>query len=170
MMLDRLYRRVQLAVGIGRTTAAPADSGAVQTVQVRLQPDNAVRDASKVVQLYGFSSSMPVGSDVIMLFLGGDRSSGVVIGTANQTARKRNQKPGEVSVHGLGIEINLTSAGLVINAGGKPVTITNGTKARFEMPVESTGEITAKVDGAAVHLSTHTHADPQGSNVGTPTG
>ena len=61
--VERLYRRVQLMVGIGRTTAPANDAGRVQTVQVRLSPDE-VRDGTQVAGQFGLSSHAPVGSDV----------------------------------------------------------------------------------------------------------
>lgn len=168
--LERAYRRLQLLVGIGRTQTVPDDRGPVQTVQVRLQPDNAVRDDTPVLQLYGFHSAMPVGSDVVVLFAGGDRSHGVIVGTANQAARRRGLASGEVALNALGIDLHLSAAGLVIDGAGLPITIKNAPKARFEMPIESTGEITAMADGNSVGLSTHqtTNVQPGGALSGPP--
>ncbi len=157
--VERLYRRVQLMVGIGRTTAPADDSGPVQKVQVRLSPDE-VRDGSRVAGMFGFSSHAPVGSDVVMVFIGGDRSKGVVIGTLNGGARFRGQKGGETALYNAhGISLHLATEGLVVECGGMPVVFRGGTKARFEMPVESTGEITAMVDGDSVTVSQHRHAN-----------
>lgn len=169
--IGQLFRRVQLMAGIGRTTAPAKDDGNIQTQQVRLKPDGAVRDGSMVLSMFGFSSHAPVGSDVLVLFLGGDRSKGVVIGTANQPSRFKNLGAGEQAVFNAhGMSVHLSAGGVVIDCGGKTLAVRNGSKARFEMPIESTGEITAQADGAAVHVSTHLHPDAQGGNVGLPKG
>lgn len=168
---DRLLRRVQHMVVLGRSTAPVQDAGAIQTVQLSLQPDGAVRDDTRVLSVAGLSSSPPTGTDHLVVFLGGDRSKGVSIATGNQGARFRNLKSGETALHNFGgISILLGVDGVTIDLGGKVMLVKNGTKARFEMPIESTGEITAKVDGAAVRLSQHTHTDPQGGSVGLPSG
>lgn len=54
-----------------------------------------------------------------------------------------------------GLHIWLAADGIVIEANGLPVTIKNTSKLRVEGPIESTDEITAKVDGDAIPLSTH---------------
>ena len=155
--VERLYRRVQLMAGIGRTTAPANDSGRVQTVQVRLSPDE-VRDGTQVAGQFGLSSHAPVGSDVVMLFLGGDRSKGIVLATLHGDSRFRGLKPGETALsNATGMSVHLSADGIVVECGGKPLTFRGGTKARFEMPVESTGEVTAMVDGDSVTVSQHRH-------------
>jgi hypothetical protein len=53
------------------------------------------------------------------------------------------------------LKIWLSATGIIVDGGGLPVTFTNASKIRAECPIESTGAITAMVDGAAVPLSTH---------------
>ena len=157
-MIGRLYRRVQMMAAVGRTTAPAQDGGNVQTVQLRLSADE-TRDGTEVLQMFGFSSSMPAGSDVVAIFLGGDRSKGVVVATGHQGSRPKGQQSGETTLYnGHGMSIQLSAAGVVIDCGGKPLTVRNATKARFEMPIEATGEVTAMCDGASVTLSQHEHA------------
>ena len=154
--LERMYRRMAQVVGFGRITATKDDGNAHQ-VQVSLG-DGQVRDATPVATIYGLHSHARPGSDVVMLFVGGDRSNGVVVATGDQRCRPRNTQPGEVGLYDdQGLTIFLTRDGIRIDAGGKDVVVRNGTKARFEMPIESTGEITAMVDDASVTVSQHVH-------------
>ena len=167
--LARLTRRMQMLVGIGRTSAPAQDRAGVQRQQLSLRLDGRVVDDARVLSGFGFSSSAPVGSDVVVLYLGGDRSKPVIIGTGDQLTRFRGLKPGEAAMHNANaMWVHLSGDGISIEGGGKPMTIKGVTKLRVEGPIESTQEITAKVDGTAVHLSTHGHIDPQGGTVGTP--
>jgi len=70
----QLLRRVQMALSIGRVTAT-SDSGPIQKLQVQTPLE--VRGDTPRMSDFGFSSGLPVGTDVVITFLGGDRSSGV---------------------------------------------------------------------------------------------
>lgn len=119
---ERMFRRVMMMIGRGRLTAVN-DSGAVQLVQIRLGTDE-VRDNTPRVLDYGISSSAPPGSDAVVLFVGGDRSNGAVIGTNHQGSRPRNLKVGEVIIYDdQGQIIHITRTGIVITAPGKKVRI-----------------------------------------------
>ncbi|AZV39906.1 phage baseplate assembly protein domain-containing protein [Komagataeibacter xylinus] len=75
---DRLFRRLQGLFQIGRISTPPNDTGAVQTGQVTLN-GTAIRDGVPIVQDYGFSAVLPVGSQAVVLNVSGDASNGVVI-------------------------------------------------------------------------------------------
>lgn len=94
---DRLYRRIQMT-SAAITISATDDSGPVHKVQGKVRGTPETIDNLQVVQLYGVASHAPVGSDAFVSFGNGDRSNGVVHATANQKARPRNQKPGEVTI------------------------------------------------------------------------
>ena len=146
-----------MAVGVGRTTAPADDSGPAQTVQVRLSGGE-VRDGLPVTAIYGLASHAPVGSDVVCLFLGGDRSNGVVIGTANQGSRPRGRRPGEVAIYNeFGMTVFLSADGIRIDAGGKPLRITRAPEVTMDGDLKVKGEVTAMSDGAAIRLSQHKH-------------
>lgn len=98
---------------------------------------------------YGFTSSPMIGAEAVALFPGGDRSHGVVIVVADRRYRLKGLKAGEVALYDdQGQSVTLTRTGIVVNGGGKPITFTNSPKARFEMPIESTGDIKDHCDGA----------------------
>jgi phage gp45-like len=126
--LDRLRRKSRAVVSIGRTTKAADDTGNVQLHQVRLDAFS-VRDGTKSIGLFGFASHPPIGSDAVCLFLNGDRSGGVVIGTAHQASRLKNLAPGQSAIFdqsGSYVMLNndgtitmSAPAGLTINANVK---------------------------------------------------
>jgi len=94
---DRLYRRIQMHTA-GVTISATDDKGPVHLVQGKVRGTPETIDNLQTLNLYGFASHAPVGSDALALFGNGDRSNGVIVATANQKARPRNQKPGEVTI------------------------------------------------------------------------
>ncbi|SUY95381.1 phage baseplate assembly protein [Citrobacter freundii] len=61
----QLLRRVQMALSIGRVTAA-SDSGPIQKLQVQTPLE--VRGDTPRMSDFGFSSGLPVGSDVVVAF------------------------------------------------------------------------------------------------------
>ncbi|MFV2291099.1 baseplate assembly protein, partial [Escherichia coli] len=73
----------------------------------------------------------------------GDRSHGVVVVVADRRYRLKGLRRGEVALYDdQGQSVVLTRSGLVVNGGGTPIIFQNAPKARFEMPVESTADIT----------------------------
>jgi phage baseplate assembly protein V len=159
---EKLWRRVQLVIGRGKVTTG-RDDGNVQYLQIQLG-ENEIRDNTPRLAEYGFASMPTNGSDAIVIFVGGDRSNGVIIATGNQAERIRNLKPGESEMYdNLGKHIYLKATGIEIEAGGQPVTVNNATivtvkaatKIRAETPLfECTGDI---IDNAG----TNTHSMAQ---------
>lgn len=99
------------------------DSGVVQEIQYQTPLE--VASAPRLSD-FGFSSGLPAGSDVVIAFLGGDRSSPVVIASNHQSYRHTGLKPGETVVYNQqGMNIHLTEAGIFIDAKGKDVEINN---------------------------------------------
>lgn len=123
--LERMFRRVQNVLQIGRTTTAPIDSGNIQTVQIKTS-NAATRDTVPVVYQYGFSAHIPIGSDVLVLNVSGDSSNGVIVGTGHIASRPKNLTDGQVMLYTVGgDQILLTSGqGMTLTpSGGQPVTI-----------------------------------------------
>lgn len=109
-------------LGIGRITTQK-DSGVVQEIQYQTPLE--VASAPRLSD-FGFSSGLPAGSDVLIAFLGGDRSSPVVIASNHQSFRYTGLKPGETVVYNQqGMNIHLTEEGIFIDAKGKDVEINN---------------------------------------------
>lgn len=126
-VLQRMMRRIQLATGWGRVTFSD-DSKTAQLLQVKLN-DSETRDGTPRIAEFGFTSRPPQGSDVLVVFLGGDRSKGVVVATAHQASRPANLREGESMVYDLwGKSIYLTqSGGIIVDAKGTPVTVNDAT-------------------------------------------
>lgn len=190
--IERTFRRVMLAIGRGRICVAN-DSSAVQTLQVKLG-NHEVQDNLPRLAEFGFTSVPPSGADAVLLFLGGDRSNGVVVATGDQSTRPRNLKPGEAMLYSAdGKKVHLTlDGGIFIDANGQDVTVANAATATItaetmvvlDTPkLKVTGSIEAGgdvLDNSGTNTSTlahvrqvyntHTHGGVQGgmSNTSTP--
>lgn len=125
MSPGELFHRLVSLFSVGRVTTGD-DSGVIQTVQV--QSPHEVRSDTPVLQHFGFSSSLPVGTDVVILSQGGNRSSAVVVASGHQTYRIKGLNQGEVAVYNQwGQCVRLTENGIVVEANGKPVTVNSAT-------------------------------------------
>ena len=126
-VMERLWRRVQLMSSWGRVTFSD-DSHSAQLLQVKLN-DSETRDDTPRIAEFGLTSRPPDGSDVLVVFLGGDRSKGVVVATAHQGSRPKRLLSGETMLYDLwGKSVHLTKAGgIVVEAQGAPVTVNNAT-------------------------------------------
>jgi len=148
--IERIWRRVLLVVGRGRATVVN-DRGTVQRLQVNLGALE-LHDALPRLAEYGLTSVPPVGSDVVVLFVGGDRSNGVVVATGHQGSRKTDLSPGEVALYDdLGLSVHLTRTGIVIKGGGLPVKITDTNLITLDSDVAVTGALSVKksISGSA---------------------
>jgi phage baseplate assembly protein V len=70
----------------GGAITAVNDAGAIQTAQVKLSYMETYSDRP-VMQMFGFASSPPINSDVVLFSPNGDPSSGIIIGTNHQPSR-----------------------------------------------------------------------------------
>jgi phage baseplate assembly protein V len=150
-----IWRRVRLIVGRGRLTLSD-DSKTAQLLQVQLNSLE-VRDQTPRLAEFGFTSRPPVGSDVVMLFLGGNRSNGVAIATGHQPSRPKNLTEGEVMLYDLwgkhvylkadgSIEVDVKDGPVVVN-NATQVTINASSKIRCVTPrLECTGDIIDNCD------------------------
>ena len=116
--------RIASMLGVGRITAMK-DAGSTQSVQYQTPLE--VATAHRLAE-FGFSSGLPVGTDVVLAFLGGDRSNPVVIATNHQGYRYSDLSPGETVMYNQwGMNVLLTENGVFIDAKGKNVEINNAT-------------------------------------------
>lgn len=103
---------------------------------------------------YGFTAAPLMGAEAVAAYFDGDRSHGVVLVVADRRFRIRGLQSGEVAVYDdQGQSVTLTRAGIIVDGAGKPITFTNAPKARFEMDIESTGEIKDKCDSGGLTMS-----------------
>ncbi|KVZ18643.1 baseplate assembly protein [Burkholderia stagnalis] len=164
---SRLARRVLHAIGRGRVTASN-DSGVVQLIQVRFNDLETIDGMPRIAE-FGLTSRPPSGTDVLALFIGGDRSSGVVAGTNHQASRPKGLAIGETMLYSLiGQQVYLSTSGIVVEAKGLPVTVNNASDVtwncsgkfkvvapggvEFDTPmVKSSGDI---IDNSATNANT----------------
>jgi len=116
-----------MLIGRSRVTLVN-DSGKVQMMQLKLSAIE-LRDDTPRLAEFGIASNPPIGSDAVAVFIGGDRSNGVVIATGHQQSRPTGLAPGETKIYCQdGKFIYFTaSGGIVIEANGQAVTVSNST-------------------------------------------
>jgi phage baseplate assembly protein V len=166
--IARALARVRLAFRgvLTRLNTAPA----VQLAQADALSGEQLQDA-ELMQHYGFTSAPPAGTMVVVLPLGGQTAHGIIIATEHASYRLRGLQSGEVALY--------TDEGdHVVLHRGRVVEIVAGTKLRVVSPMlECTGEIKDRCDsdgrtmsGMRAIYNAHTHSDPQGGSVSTPSG
>jgi len=150
--LDRIGRRILTTIGRGRLTAGD-DTGNVQLLQVQLGA-NEVRDNTPRLAEFGFTSNPPIGADLVVLFVGGDRSNGVIIASGDISTRLKNLRPGESALYdSIGKHVYLKADQIEVNANGQPVNIINATTvtidASSDVTVNCGGNLVANATGSA---------------------
>lgn len=174
--IERLTQRINGMFAISRSTQDPNDSGPVQTVQVRHSALE-LHDATMRVQDYGIASVPPIGTDMMTLFMSGDRGRGIAFAAGNQAYRPRGMGAGDTCLYdSRGHRVQLQAGNILVDAAGSTVTVTNATtvivrastKIRFETPIlEVTGEIKDRCDTDGITneafrnlYNIHTHPVP----------
>jgi phage baseplate assembly protein V len=128
--LVRAARRIMMTVMRGKITLVD-DTGVIQIHQVDLGPMGpngslGIRDKTKSLFHFGFTSNPPAKTDAVLLFVGGDRANGLVIGHNHQQYRLKNLGSGDAAMYDQrGAYAWFKSTGLVIDAAGLDVTIQN---------------------------------------------
>lgn len=134
--MQPLKTRVQLMVG-KCVIAAVNDSGAIQELQIKALAGETMGRVPRV-QEFGFASNPPVGSEAIVVALGGNRENLVVIATDNRQVRFKNLASGEMAIY--------TDDGtyLVLKKAGQ-VELKAATKVLVDVPnAEFTGNVRIK--------------------------
>jgi phage gp45-like len=160
--IERLERALQLQFALSRSTAPSVDTGAVQLNQGQIDPLS-LQDNIPTLLNYGFSSSLPVGGDKAMIFIGGNRSQGVAVATGHQAHRYKGLTEGEVVMHDMwGNSIHMTAAGIVITAPSTVlvnapalatsgnVVVGTGASGTF---TDSAGSVVTVADGIIINIS-----------------
>ena len=162
--LMRTARRVMMVFGIGRQTADTNETPNTPTVQVALAADE-LRSDVPIMQEYGLASRPVPGSDLLVAFIGGDRTRGVVVATGDQRGRPRDLQPGEVCLFhpSTGSRIWLKADGsIALNPANNKVT----TPGDFTAGGTITGN---EVVAQGVKLTNHAHSNGNdGADTGPP--
>ncbi len=152
---QRLWHRIQSIVGRGRVLLTK-DDGPAQLVQVRVVGDEVKDDVPRMAE-YGFVSRPPAGTDAILLFLSGERTSGVIVATNNQQFRMRALETGEVAIHDdKGRFVLLGAGGIHVQGKDDPIlaetTSTITAQAGGDINVTSTGGAVNATAATAIKL------------------
>lgn len=176
--LRTVAHRLQLVFTLGRTSTAVNDSGVIRMVQALLGY-NQLGDNTNIMQQYGFASNIPIGADIAVLCVNGDRSVRVIIGSNHQSYTIKNLGNGSVALYDMfRNQIVLSSTGIAMTdfSGNSIVTTSNFLKVhaakQYQWDVQGYGQritwsggsayvIDNYVTGATV--TTNNHAiDPPG--------
>lgn len=165
-------------------------ASAIQLVQCDALSGEQLQDAEQFHD-YGFTSNPPSGTMAVVLPIGGKTAHGIVIATEHSAYRLKNLASGEVALYTdegdkivmkRGRLIEITTQTLRINASA--LIEFNTPKVQMNAPlVATTGQIKADLDitdnvpsagrsmaGMRAIYNNHTHSDPQGGSIGTPSG
>lgn len=155
-MPSPIAQKIANLLARGAVTLVDA-SKKLQTLQVSLL-DNEAKDTVDHLEPYGFTSNPPVGSEVVVMFLEGDRSHGVAIAASNRLYRVQNLQPGDVAIYDArGAMIKFTATGIQIIGGSHPINISGASSVTV-----TGGDVIA--DG--IGLKTHHHQEHDGPNTG----
>lgn len=170
-------------------------AGAVQLVQVDALAGERLQDA-ELFQHYGYTSNPPAGAMAIVLPIGGRTAHGIIVATEHGSYRMKNLSSGEVAIYTdegdsivlkRGRLVEVTTQTFRVNAGSaiefNAPTITANASSQVAMntplvaastDVKAQGEIydhgNKTMSGMRQVYNSHTHTDPQGGSVSTPTG
>lgn len=133
-ILRDIKTRIAMMIGFGKT-ALSEDGGNTQKVQYHNNME--VRDGTIRYTDFGFSSSLPAGSDVLIAYLNGNRSNAIIFASNHPSSRHQNLKSGEsVLYNQWGLHILMTEEGVVIEAKDKEVTVNNAKKVTVNATTE----------------------------------
>lgn len=133
-ILRDIKTRIAMMIGFGKTTLSE-DGGNTQKVQYHNNME--VRDGTIRYTDFGFSSSLPAGSDVLIAYLNGNRSNAIIFASNHPSSRHQNLKSGEsVLYNQWGLHILMTEEGIVIEAKDKEVTVNNANKVTVNASTE----------------------------------
>lgn len=167
-LLEPIRNRIRLIAARALVRASTDAEGGI-SLEIDLGSGE-VRDEVEHVQQYGVSSRPKAGSQVVTLFLGGSRDSGVVIASKGMgSSRSFSLKEGEVALHtDEGDSVHLKQ-GRVVAITTETLEITASKGVKIDAPtVEATGEVSdsvGKLSSLRTAYNSHTHV----GNLGAPT-
>ncbi|WJM94971.1 phage baseplate assembly protein V [Pseudomonas defluvii] len=129
----------------------------LQSLQMRLLAGE-VKDGMEHFEPYGFTSNAHPGAEGIALFVGGDRSHGVVVCVADRQFRLRGLKSGEVALYTDEGDRLHFKRGRVIEVETLTLKVKADTAVEFDTPViRTTGRIESAGDQVAGGVSQMQH-------------
>lgn len=151
--------------------------GAVQLIQGEGLKDENLQ-GTEYFQHHGFTSNPPAGSMYVVLPIGGKTAHGIIIATEHGTYRLKNLASGETAIYNQwGDHVTLRADRRMQVVSNLAVDITTPT-VNMSGDLNVAGNIVAQGDisdhnnksmaGMRTTYNSHTHSDPQGGSVGTP--
>jgi phage gp45-like len=143
------------------------DSGTQRRLQVTVRTGETEDD---IIEYQAAGLRHKIKGQTLLIRFGGFRRNTMAICTDAGQMGAQYLNDGDVALDDYrGLYIQLSAAGIVIQANNLPVTIVGASKLRAECPIESTGEITANCDSNPIPLSTHLTTGVQsGSEISGP--
>lgn len=83
---------------MGITSQSSNESGEIQTIQIEGVADEVLEEVQNL-GVYGLTSAIPQGSEVIVGFIGGNRDLPFVLAVGNSLSRPKDLKEGEVILY-----------------------------------------------------------------------
>ncbi|WP_392563198.1 phage baseplate assembly protein (plasmid) [Orbus sturtevantii] len=138
--IKKLYRNIKMMIGIGQVVQVN-DSGPIQIAQYQTALES--KDNTPRIAEFGFSSSLPADSDVVMVFIGGDRTNGIIVASNHKESRYKDLKQGETVIYNQwGDHIILSKSGITVQANSKPVKIVTTATVEIDAPLLTvTGQV-----------------------------
>lgn len=165
-MWHELLNRLHMLVMRGRVQLVD-DTKAAQLMQVKVS-SNWTQDVPRLAE-YGLHSNPPAGADVVMLFMAGNPTDGIVIATGHQQYRLHLQ-PGEVALSDdQGQVVKLSRTGIEI-AAPQGVSITGDVAIAGNLTVAGDTTFIGQVSANGKRIdNTHKHTGVAagGANSGT---
>ena len=96
-LMEPLKRRVLLMIGRAIIQTVD-DSKGVQTAKISVLADETI-DKVERFQQFGITSNPPLNSEAVVLFLGGNREHGIIVGIEDRNTRKKELEPGETAIY-----------------------------------------------------------------------
>ena len=169
-MVGGKVARLLHLVSAGRITVVD-DTGAIQKLQVQERPgadgSKAVADGVLRVAQFGIASSPPIGSEVVLVRLWGNRTLTLAIATNHQPSRLKNLQAGDSSVYyQRGAYLWFQYGQQVLDAAGGDVVVQNAAQVTIKATqvllvdaptLNCTGDVVADCNGAPVSLAKHLH-------------
>lgn len=163
--LARLVSGLRRVVGIFRVLVTKDEAGLKQQLVQVIANKGGPRELEEVIDdvprvgHYGLHYVAPFGAEAVAIFLGGDRSMGVVIATAHRESRPTDLLEGEVMLYN-----GLTGSYVKLLADG---TIRSKGDWFHEGHFRATGDVLDHAEGNAVTMKVHRDAYNEHDHVET---
>lgn len=175
--LTTVAHRLQMVFTLARTSTEVNDSGVIRLVQ-GLLGYNQIGDNTNIMQQYGFASNLPIGTDVAVVCVNGNRSVRVILGSNHQSYTIKNLGNGSVALYDMfNNKIVLSSTGISLTdlTGNSIITTPTSVKVHavksYQWDVQGYGQritwtsgsnytIDNYVTGATVTTNNHPIAPP----------